>query len=176
MMTASRALKKPAPMTAPTNMSKLYNKLLDMVPGWTDNSLASGSKFLEVISSTLWKVKLNFKNYHWVNLTPKQSTCLSHSEGTCHIIVKILDGLWRDGTAGRVIDWLVADALVPSGPLGLQSSNLSGFVQMALGWYIINSIYCRCYFSVSSVLCFCVVFQYVTALCVASNKLLIRSK
>ena len=56
MMAAARALEKPKPMADVNAKAKLYNKLLKVMPGWSDSSLASGKKFLDVLWIVLWTV------------------------------------------------------------------------------------------------------------------------
>lgn len=67
MMAASRGTnKKPAKRTTKNNKTDMYNKLLDMVPGWAENSLASGTKFVDVLTDAIWKVstiELSFVKY-----------------------------------------------------------------------------------------------------------------
>lgn len=56
-MAASSRKRKPSPMTENNSKNKLYNKLLDAIPGgWSDNSYSSGKAFLDITWNLLWKV------------------------------------------------------------------------------------------------------------------------
>lgn len=56
MMNAAKVLKKPPRMNQQHNRGVMFNRLRDMLPGWSDNSVASGTKFLETLCDVLWKV------------------------------------------------------------------------------------------------------------------------
>lgn len=64
-MNSAKEPKKPPKMTPSNNKNKMFNDLVDMIPGWTDSTFASGKKFLELLWETIWKVTLYFLNKSW---------------------------------------------------------------------------------------------------------------